>query len=168
MKNCFLGSHVLFHFRVGRTQQHGHSRADWWWRDVWPLLLLSQITSPTASSTCGLGSGGKASGKTDVDTSFREKMGKGIVHLNGMGFPLFWLCFIEVVQFLPEIVLINMNSYFRLFIVCHPSPPPIYALKDVFGRFGNLIDIYMLNGKTFGYAKYASKDSADKAIVVCL
>ncbi|XP_069987625.1 RNA-binding protein 45 [Penaeus vannamei] len=54
----------------------------------------------------------------------------------------------------------------RLFIVCHPSPPPIYALKDVFGRFGNLIDIYMLNGKTFGYAKYASKDSADKAIVV--
>lgn len=54
----------------------------------------------------------------------------------------------------------------RLFIVCHPSPPPIYALKDVFGRFGNLIDIYMLNGKTFGYAKYSSKDSADKAIVV--
>ncbi|KAK3860302.1 hypothetical protein Pcinc_033632 [Petrolisthes cinctipes] len=53
----------------------------------------------------------------------------------------------------------------RLFIVCHPSPPPIYALKDVFGRFGNLIDIYMLNGKTFGYAKYSSKESADKAIV---
>ncbi|XP_066975232.1 RNA-binding protein 45 isoform X1 [Macrobrachium rosenbergii] len=52
----------------------------------------------------------------------------------------------------------------RLFIVCHPSPPPIYALKDVFGRFGNLIDIYMLNGKTFGYAKYAEKESADKAI----
>lgn len=50
--------------------------------------------------------------------------------------------------------------------MCHPSPPPIYALKDVFGRFGNLIDIYMLNGKTFGYAKYSSKDSADKAIVV--
>lgn len=50
--------------------------------------------------------------------------------------------------------------------MCHPSPPPIYALKDVFGRFGNLIDIYMLNGKTFGYAKYSSKESADKAIVV--
>lgn len=57
-------------------------------------------------------------------------------------------------------------SFFRLFIVCHPSPPPIYALKDVFGRFGNLIDIYMLNGKTFGYAKYSSKESADKAIAV--
>ncbi|CAL4060920.1 unnamed protein product, partial [Meganyctiphanes norvegica] len=54
----------------------------------------------------------------------------------------------------------------RLFIVCHPSPPPIYAMKDVFGRFGNLIDIYILNGKTFGYAKFASKESADKAIQV--
>jgi len=50
--------------------------------------------------------------------------------------------------------------------VCHGSPPPIYAMKDVFGRFGDLIDIYMLNGKNFGYAKYASKDSADKAILV--
>ncbi len=52
----------------------------------------------------------------------------------------------------------------RLFIVCTPIPPQLYALKDVFGRFGNLIDIYMLNGKTCGYAKYASKDSADRAV----
>jgi hypothetical protein len=51
----------------------------------------------------------------------------------------------------------------RLFVVCHPSPPPIYALKDTFGRFGNLIDIFMLNGKNFGYAKYANKNSADEA-----
>lgn len=51
----------------------------------------------------------------------------------------------------------------RLFVVCHPSPPPLYALKDIFGRFGNLIDIFMLNGKNFGYAKYASKSSADEA-----
>ncbi|MCL4125838.1 UNVERIFIED_CONTAM: hypothetical protein GTU68_014499 [Idotea baltica] len=54
----------------------------------------------------------------------------------------------------------------RLFIVCYPSPPPLYALKDVFGRFGGLIDIYILNNKTFGYAKFASKDAADKAIMV--
>jgi hypothetical protein len=47
--------------------------------------------------------------------------------------------------------------------VCHPSPPPLYALKDIFGRFGNLIDIFMLNGKNFGYAKYAAKSSADDA-----
>ena len=52
----------------------------------------------------------------------------------------------------------------RLFIVCTPVPPQLYAMKDVFGRFGNLIDIYMLNGKTCGYAKYASKESADKAV----
>ena len=52
----------------------------------------------------------------------------------------------------------------RLFIVCTPIPPQLYALKDVFGRFGNLIDIYMLNGKTCGYAKYANKDSADRAV----
>jgi RNA recognition motif-containing protein len=52
----------------------------------------------------------------------------------------------------------------RLFIVCSPVPPQLYAMKDVFGRFGNLIDIYMLNGKTCGYAKYATKDSANKAI----
>ncbi|CAB4063343.1 unnamed protein product [Lepeophtheirus salmonis] len=41
----------------------------------------------------------------------------------------------------------------RLFIVCSPTPPQLYALKDVFGRFGNLIDVYMLSGKTCGYAK---------------
>ena len=52
----------------------------------------------------------------------------------------------------------------RLFIVCTPVPPQLYALKDVFGRFGNLIDIYLLNRKTCGYAKYASKESADRAV----
>jgi len=52
----------------------------------------------------------------------------------------------------------------RLFIVCTPSPPALYALKDVFGRFGGLIDIYLLNGKTCGYAKYAGKESAEKAV----
>nr|CAD7428118.1 unnamed protein product [Timema monikensis] len=52
----------------------------------------------------------------------------------------------------------------RLFIVCHPGPPPMYALRDVFGRFGNLIDVYMLNGKNCGYAKYANKESAETAI----
>jgi len=54
----------------------------------------------------------------------------------------------------------------RLFIVCHHGPPPPMAvMKDVFGRFGSLIDVYMLNGKNFGYAKYACRDSAEKAIL---
>ncbi|XP_067006548.1 RNA-binding protein 45 [Anabrus simplex] len=52
----------------------------------------------------------------------------------------------------------------RLFIVCNPGPPPPYAVRDVFGRFGNLIDVYMLNGKNCGYAKYATKESAESAI----
>ena len=52
----------------------------------------------------------------------------------------------------------------RLFIVCTPSPPPLYALKDVFGRFGGLIDIYLLNGKTCGYAKYSAKEAAERAV----
>ncbi|XP_043461425.1 RNA-binding protein 45 [Leptopilina heterotoma] len=52
----------------------------------------------------------------------------------------------------------------RCFIVCGPPVPPIHAMKDAFCRFGNLIDVYMLPGKNCGYAKYASVDSANKAI----
>lgn len=54
----------------------------------------------------------------------------------------------------------------RCFIVCGPPIPPIYAMKDAFCRFGHLIDVYMLPGKNCGYAKYASVDSANKAIEV--
>ena len=52
----------------------------------------------------------------------------------------------------------------RLFVVCTPYHPVIYILKDVFGRFGGLIDIYLLAGKTCGYAKYANRESAEKAV----
>ncbi|XP_054001559.1 RNA-binding protein 45 [Hylaeus anthracinus] len=54
----------------------------------------------------------------------------------------------------------------RCFIVCGPPVPPIYAMKDAFCRFGNLIDVYMLPGKNCGYAKYASVESANDAIDV--
>lgn len=54
----------------------------------------------------------------------------------------------------------------RLFIVCHPSPPPDNVLKDIFSRFGGLIDVFMLKNKNFGYAKYSSIESAEKAIQV--
>ncbi|KDR11573.1 RNA-binding protein 45, partial [Zootermopsis nevadensis] len=57
-------------------------------------------------------------------------------------------------------------SDYSLFIVCHPLPPPMFAMRDVFGRFGNLIDVYMLSGKNCGYAKYASKEAAEQAIQV--
>jgi len=52
----------------------------------------------------------------------------------------------------------------RLFVVCTPSPPPMYAVKDVFGRFGNLIDFYFLNGKRCGYALFSKVESANEAI----
>ncbi len=50
--------------------------------------------------------------------------------------------------------------------MCYPTPPAIYALKDVFARFGGLIDVYILHNKSYGYAKYASKASADRAVSV--
>ena len=52
----------------------------------------------------------------------------------------------------------------RLFIVCHPNPLPDFMLRDVFSRFGGLIDVYLLRNKNFGYAKFATIDSAEKAI----
>ncbi|KAJ8668171.1 hypothetical protein QAD02_009834 [Eretmocerus hayati] len=52
----------------------------------------------------------------------------------------------------------------RCFIVCGPPVPPIYAMKDAFCRFGNLIDVYMLPNKNCGYAKYATVESANNAI----
>lgn len=52
----------------------------------------------------------------------------------------------------------------RLFIVCTPTSPGDKALKDVFCRFGDLIDVYMLKNKNFGYAKFASKSAAKTAM----
>jgi len=54
----------------------------------------------------------------------------------------------------------------RLFFVCKDSRdnPPPHILTDVFGRFGNLIEAYLMKGKKCGYAKYATKESAQMAI----
>lgn len=52
----------------------------------------------------------------------------------------------------------------RLFIVCQPAAVPERILRDAFSRFGNLIEVYLLSGRNFGYAKYASLDSAKAAI----
>jgi len=53
----------------------------------------------------------------------------------------------------------------RLFIVCSPSTPPVYIAKDVFCRFGGLIDLYFLNGKRCGYALFSHAESAKKALI---
>lgn len=42
----------------------------------------------------------------------------------------------------------------------------MYALRDVFGRFGNLVEVYTLYGKNCGYVTYSTKESADEAIKV--
>ena len=52
----------------------------------------------------------------------------------------------------------------RLFLVCSPSLPPVYVVKDVFSRFGGLIDLYFLNGKKCGYALFSSEEGAQKAL----
>jgi hypothetical protein len=48
----------------------------------------------------------------------------------------------------------------RCFIVCSPHTLPTHVLKQVFCRFGNLIDVYLLNNRNCGYVKYATADSA--------
>lgn len=58
----------------------------------------------------------------------------------------------------------NAECMSRLFLVCNPAPPPETALKDVFSRFGNLIDVYIMKDRNFGYAKFAAKESAECAI----
>jgi hypothetical protein len=48
----------------------------------------------------------------------------------------------------------------RCFIVCTPHVLPVHVLKKVFCRFGNLIDVYLLNNRNCGYVKFASTESA--------
>ncbi|XP_053602089.1 RNA-binding protein 45-like [Plodia interpunctella] len=52
----------------------------------------------------------------------------------------------------------------RCFLVCKPQPPPMTVLRDIFCRFGDLINVYTLPNKTVGYARYASAEAADEAI----
>jgi len=64
----------------------------------------------------------------------------------------------------PTVAEDGKNMAQRLFIVCQPSGVSERVLKDAFCRFGNLIDVYLLSGRNYGYAKYASKECAMKAI----
>lgn len=54
----------------------------------------------------------------------------------------------------------------RCFIVCSPHTLPVHVLKKIFCRFGNLIDVYLLNNRNCGYVKYATVDSARQVIVL--
>ncbi|XP_075685629.1 RNA-binding protein 45 isoform X2 [Rhinoderma darwinii] len=52
----------------------------------------------------------------------------------------------------------------RLFIVFNPHPLSVDVMEDVFCRFGNLIEVYIVPGKNVGYARYAEVFSANEAI----
>ncbi|CAD0195716.1 unnamed protein product [Chrysodeixis includens] len=52
----------------------------------------------------------------------------------------------------------------RCFLVCKPQPPPLTVLRDIFCRFGDLINVYTLPNKTVGYARYASEKAANDAM----
>ncbi|XP_068101537.1 RNA-binding protein 45 [Hyperolius riggenbachi] len=52
----------------------------------------------------------------------------------------------------------------RLFVVFNPQPLPQEIVEDVFCRFGNLLDIYLVPGKNIGYVKYSDLSSANEAI----
>jgi len=60
----------------------------------------------------------------------------------------------------------NASVAQRCFIVCMPQALPGHILRQVFSRFGDLIDVYMLPNKNCGYAKYANEQSARKAIEI--
>jgi len=51
----------------------------------------------------------------------------------------------------------------RVFIVCAPRALPPQILTDAFCRFGDLLAVFTLPGKNYGYAKFASAEAADAA-----
>ncbi|XP_077470007.1 RNA-binding protein 45-like [Stigmatopora argus] len=52
----------------------------------------------------------------------------------------------------------------RLFVVFRPAPLPVDVLENVFGRFGSLMEVYLVPGRKVGYMKYADKQCADDAM----
>ncbi|XP_028325386.1 RNA-binding protein 45 [Gouania willdenowi] len=58
----------------------------------------------------------------------------------------------------------DSRSKERLFVVFNPAPLPVDILEDVFCRFGSLIEVHLVPGRTVGYMKYADKKCADDAM----
>nr|CAH7754687.1 unnamed protein product [Callosobruchus chinensis] len=68
------------------------------------------------------------------------------------------------VQLPPVEPIVTGECVARCFIVCNPYALSQNILRDLFCRFGNLIDVYMVHNKNYGFAKYTSKVSAEMAI----
>ncbi|XP_075036646.1 RNA-binding protein 45 isoform X1 [Mixophyes fleayi] len=58
----------------------------------------------------------------------------------------------------------DAQSKERLFVVFNPHPLTLDVMEDVFCRFGNLIEVYIVPGKNVGYVRYAEVSSANEAI----
>ncbi|CAD5120478.1 DgyrCDS9044 [Dimorphilus gyrociliatus] len=58
----------------------------------------------------------------------------------------------------------QMECKTRLFIVSKPSSFDNSIMKNLFCRYGNLIDAYFLPGKNYGFAKYGCNQSAEEAL----
>ncbi|XP_038645234.1 RNA-binding protein 45 isoform X1 [Scyliorhinus canicula] len=52
----------------------------------------------------------------------------------------------------------------RLFVVFNPTVLPLDVLEDLFCRFGNLIEAYLVPGRNIGYVKFAERHSASNAM----
>lgn len=52
----------------------------------------------------------------------------------------------------------------RVFFICNPQPPAEHVLREIFGRFGVLTDVWIVRGKNYGYAKFTSRSAAEAAI----
>lgn len=58
----------------------------------------------------------------------------------------------------------NTQCKKRLFIVCITQALPYTILKQAFCRFGDLIEVFLLPGKTCGYAMYGTESAANEAM----
>ncbi|XP_007888260.1 RNA-binding protein 45 isoform X2 [Callorhinchus milii] len=52
----------------------------------------------------------------------------------------------------------------RLFVVFNPAVLPLDILEDLFCRYGNLIDVYLVPGRNIGYVKFAERANAAEAM----
>lgn len=61
---------------------------------------------------------------------------------------------------------LTLNDFSKKKMLSSLQALPSKMLSNIFCRFGDLLDVYMLQNKNCGYAKYASEESAMNAIKV--
>jgi len=106
----------------------------------------ASIGSSNGAITSGGGDGGSSGGYGDHDIPF-------------------YPCDVQLPPLQAPVPAIQAGSGYaaRLFLVCHPCALATHVLTNAFCRFGDLIDVYTLPNKNFGYAKFASVEAANRA-----